>query len=130
MEILLVLGQYLLPVLAGILVLLGIAGIKKLLDKWGVQRSEAIDDMIDNYVRKGVNFAEVMARKYLAANNAKMSGESKQAKAVKVVMDELEQSGVKGVAEDLVIARIESWLEDSGKEPGIPSAPESVGESS
>jgi len=130
MEILVLVGQWLLPVIAAALALLLAAGAKKLLKKWGVEASVNLDAMIDDYVRKGVNVAEVTARKYLSATQTKMSGDSKQAKAVKVVMDELHQSGISGVAESLVVARIESWLEDGGHEPGIPSAPKSTGESS
>lgn len=128
MDMLLVVLDYLLPVIAGIVAILLAAGSKKLLDKWGVERSEKVDAMIDDYVSKGVDYAEVVARKYLSENKAEMSGENKRAKAVKVVMDELQQSGITGVAEDLVVARIESWLEVNGHEPGIPSAPKSNGE--
>lgn len=129
MEILLLVLKYLLPVIAGILAILMIVGVRKLMEKWGIERSERIDAMIDTYVHKGVNFAEVMARKYMTKNLDKMGGTSKRAKAVTVVMDELKQSGITDVAEDLVVARIESWLEDKGANPGIPS-PEAPGESS
>lgn len=129
MEVLLVVLNYLLPVIAGILAILLAAGSKKLMDKWGIERSEKIDKMMDTYIGKGVDYAEIAARKYLDTRGAALSGEDKKAKAVKVVMDELAQSGVTGVAEELVIARIESWLEQTGKEPGIKSSPESDGES-
>jgi hypothetical protein len=129
MEILLVVLNHLLPVICGILAILIAAGSKKLMDKWGVERSEKIDAMIDNYVGKGVDYAEVIARKYMSENGEAMSGGSKKSKAVNVVMEELKQSGITGVAEDLVVARIESWLEVEGHKPGIPSTPESLGES-
>jgi len=130
MEILLLIVSNLMPVIAGVLTILIAIGSKKLMDKWGVERSEKIDGMIDTYVKKGVDYAEVIARKYIAENSVPMTGPSKKAKAIKVVMDELKQSGIAGVAEELVVARIESWLEVKGHKPGTPSVPESVGESS
>jgi hypothetical protein len=128
MEILVALGPYVLPILASILTLLLAAGAKKLFEKWGVERSDKVDAMIDKYVGIGVNFAEVAGTKYLETQGMKMSGGSKKAKAIKVVMDELKQSGVTDVAEDLVSARIESWLLDDGHEPGVPTDPEEDGE--
>ena len=129
MEILVALGPYLLPIIAAILTLLLAAGLRKLLEKLGVDRSEKIDGMIEKYVGIGVDVAEVAGRKFLAAHGEKMDGGSKKAKAVKVVMDELQQSGVTDVAESLITNRIESWLEGSGKEPGVPSDPQEDGES-
>ena len=121
MEILLLVLNYLMPVIASILAILGAAAAKKLLDKWGVERSEKIDKMIDDYVGKGINVAEVTARKYLELNSSKMASGSKKAKAIKVVMDELSQAGITGVAEDLISARVESWLEVKGANPGTPT---------
>jgi hypothetical protein len=129
MEILLVILNHLLPVIAGVLAILLAAGAKKLMDKWGVERSAKIDAMIDDYVGKGVDYAEVIARKYIAENGSAMAGGDKKSKAVNVVMEELKQAGITNVAEELVVARIESWLEVKGHQPGIPSAPESPGES-
>ena len=128
MDIALVVLNYLLPVIFGVLALLGVFLVKKLLDKLGVERSAKLDAMIDTYVRKGINYAEAMANTYMTQHNEKMGGASKRAKAVKVVMDELKQSGVAGVAEDLVVARIESMLVEDGANPGIPSDPQ-TGES-
>lgn len=118
MEILLLVLNYLLPVIAAILTIIAPVLVKKLLDKWGIERSERIDAMIDKYVGIGVNAAEVAGRKYLLANHGGMSSDDKKAKAIKVVMDELKQAGVTGVATDLVSSRIESWLEDKGHKPG------------
>ncbi len=129
MEILLVILNHLLPIIGGILTILVVAGAKKLMDKWGVDRSEKIDTMIDTYVGKGIDYAEVIARKYMAENGNKMTSGSKKSKAINVVMEELKQSGITGVAEELVVARIESWLEVKGHKPGIPSVPQSPGES-
>lgn len=124
MEILFIVGQWVLPLLASLLVILGIAGVKKLLDKMGVDRSNKIDGMIDRYVRVGISAAEVAGRKYFAAQGAKLFGGSKKARAVKTVLRELEQSGIKGVAEELISDRIEHWLGVDGLEPGIPSDPQ------
>ena len=129
MEILLVILNHLLPVIGGVLAILIVAGLKKLMDKWGIDRSAAIDTMIDTYVNKGIDVAEVAARKYMQENGAKLDSGDKKTKAINVVMEELKQSGITGVAEELVVGRIESWLEVKGHNPGIPTAPESIGES-
>lgn len=121
MEILITIAPYILPVLASVITILLVAGSKKLMDKWGIERSDRLDTMIDKYVNIGVDTAEVSARKYLEIQGAKMDGESKKTKAIKVVMDELKQSGVTNVAEELVSSRIESWLEVKGHVPGTPS---------
>lgn len=129
MEILMVIGSHLLPLIAGILAILIIAGLKKLMDKWGIERSDKIDTMLDTYVNKGIDVAEVAARKYFAENGAKMGGSDKKSKAINVVMEELKQSGITGVAEQLITDRIEGWLEVNGHNPGVPSDPELNGES-
>jgi hypothetical protein len=123
MEIALVVLQYLLPVILGVLALLATVGVKKLLDKWGVERSERVDAMIDDYVKKGIGFAESWANHFMAENGAKASGTDKRAKAIGVVLGELKQSGITDVAEDLIVARIESMLVEKGDKPGIPSDP-------
>ena len=124
MEIFLLVLNWLLPAIGGLLAILGVVAAKKLLDWLGVKRSEQVDAMIDKYVRVGVNAATVAATKYAQATNSKMAGGTKKAKAVKVVLDELNQSGITGVAEELISNRIESWLLLSGHEPGVPSSPE------
>ena len=113
MEVLLPVLEFLLPILATVLTVVGAALAKRWLDKAGVERSAQIDAMIDDYVEKGVLSAERAASNFLGT---KMAGESKKAHAVKVVLGELEQSGLKGVAQELISARIEAFLE--GKEPG------------
>lgn len=126
MEILLVILQYLLPVLGSVLTVVLVALAKKLLDKWNIERGEKIDRMLDDYVGKGVAAAEKAAANYLKAKNGKMTGGQKKVKAVRVVMRELEQAGVTNVAEELVSERIEAWLSDDKK----PNAPSPTGETS
>jgi len=128
MEILVMVGSWLLPLLASLLTILAIAGVKKLMDKWSVERSDKIDDMIDRYVRMGVNAAEVAGTKYLEMQGVKMASGDKKSTAISAVLRELEQSGVKGVAEELIATRIEHWLEVDGKNPGTPSDPTVTGE--
>lgn len=123
-DILVIIAPYLLPVALGILAILLIAGVKKLLDKWGIERSDKIDDMIDKYVNYGIDFAEVAATKYLADAGEKLPSDDKKNKAIGVVMEELKQAGITDVAEDLVSARIESWLLGTGHKPGLPSDPQ------
>jgi len=123
MEIAIVVLQYLLPVILGVLALFATVGVKKLLEKWGVERSAKVDAMIDDYTKKGVNFAQSWANHYFAANAAKPASEDKKAKAIAVVLAELKQSGITDVAEDLIVARIESFLVEKGDNPGVPSDP-------
>lgn len=128
MDILLIILTHLWPILAGVVTILLAAGSKKLLDKWGLERTAQLDTMIDNYAEKAVAYAEVMGRHYLKASGKPFNGSSKKAQAVSLVMKELEKAGVTNVAEEVVSARIESWLEVKGYNPGVPS-PESPGES-
>jgi hypothetical protein len=117
--------EFLLPVLGTILTIVAAALAKKYIGKLGVERSEKVDAMIDKYVGIGVDAAKKVAANYLAANGQKLPGGSKKAKAVSTVLSELEQSGIKGVAEELISARIEAWLENKepGKSPGAESTP-------
>jgi len=129
MEILIAIGSHLLPLISGILAILIIAGLKRLMDKWGIERSEKVDSMLDNYVNKGIDVAEVAARKYFQENGAKLDSGNKKAKAINVVLEELKQSGITNVAEQMITDRIEGWLEVKGHNPGVPSNPELNGES-
>lgn len=113
MEYLVLVGNWALPVLAGVVSILIIALIRKYLPKLGIERSERIDAMIDKYVKIGVGAAERAGQAYLSAEQKKLPGENKKAHAVKVVLDELEQSGIKNVGEQLITARIEAWLQDT-----------------
>lgn len=124
MEIGLTILGYLLPVIAAVLTLFLIAGARKLLEKFGVERTEKVDDLIDRYVKMGVNAAEQAATTYLKTKGEKMDGEDKKLKAVNAVMAELEQSGIKGVGEELIVNRIEHWLFEEDKE-----SPPETGES-
>jgi len=104
-----------LPLLATVLTVAVAALAKKGVDKLGIKRSQDIDDMIDKYVGIGVGYAERYAKSKLAADGTKVGGNDKLALAVKSVMGELDQSGIKGVAENLIVARIESALEGTEK---------------
>jgi hypothetical protein len=112
MEILTLVGQYLLPVLGSVLTVVLVALAKKYMVKLGIERSEKVDAMVDKYVAIGVNAAERAGTSYLAAHNLKLPGSRKKVTAINVVLDELKQSGVTDVGKDLIAARIESWLED------------------
>ena len=116
MEILLLFLEFALPILSVILTIVAAALAKKWLKKLGVESSEKVDAMIDNYVEKGVLAAERAASAYITVSQGKMPGGDKKAHAIKVVLGELEQSGLKDVAKELIAARIEAYLE--GKEPG------------
>jgi hypothetical protein len=123
MDILWVVAQNALPLVLAVLGILGVFLAHKLLGRLGIQRSEAIDKLIDKAVNVGINAAEVAARKHLTAKAEALTSENKMAKAVEVVMGELKQAGLTKVAQDLVVARIESALEAGGHEPGVPSDP-------
>ena len=116
MDVLLPVLDWVLPVVGAILTIALVALAKKHVGKLGIERSAAVDDMIDRYVAMGVKAAERAGSAAIATQTGKLPGSSKKAVAVKVVLDELDQSGVKGVAEQLIAARIEAFLED--KEPG------------
>lgn len=102
-------GAFVLPVLATILTVLGTAFAKKMLDKMGIERSEKIDDMIDKYVALGVESAQRFGEKKLDGGRD-MAGRDKLTMAISTVLRELDQSGVKGVGEELIRHRIESYL--------------------
>lgn len=108
--------DFLLPILATVITLLLAALAKKYIGKLGIERSDKVDAMIDKYVGLGVDAAEKAADNYLAANGTKLSSGTKKANAINTVFLELEQSGIKGVAEELISARIEALL--NSKEPG------------
>jgi hypothetical protein len=111
--------NHLLPVLLAVGGIFGVFLAQKLLAKMGVQRNEAIDKFLDKSINTAINFAEVAARKHLVAQGEALSSENKMAKAVGVVMTELKQAGLTKVAQDLIVARIESALEVGGHGPGV-----------
>ena len=108
------LGTAFMPLLATIATAAVVALAKKGIDKLGVTRSQEIDDMIDKYVGIGIGYAERWANSKLSGDG-KPASEDKLALAVKTVAGELDQSGITGVAEDLIVARIESALEGGPK---------------
>lgn len=120
MEFLLPILDWVLPIAAAVLTLLLAALAKKHIGKLGIERSAKVDDMIDRYVAMGVDAAEGAAKTAIKAKTGKMRSEDKKATAVNVVLKELEQSGIKDVAEELISARIEALLEgkESGKSTG------------
>jgi len=120
MEVLGPILNFLLPVLGTVITLFLVALAKKYIGKLGIERSVQVDAMIDKYVGLGVDSAEKLAANFLKANpDGVVTGSSKKANAVNVVLAELEQSGIKGVAEELISARIEALLESKpGKSSG------------
>ena len=119
MDIGMTLLGYLLPVIASIITLFLMAGARKLLEKMGIERTEKIDGLIDKYVEVGVTAAEIAARKHLAISGEKMDSEDKKLKAIDAVMAELKQSGLLDVSKEIIVNRIENWLELSGHKPGL-----------
>lgn len=101
--------KFLLPFLSTIVVLVLSALAKKHIEKLGLDRSDRIDDMIDRYVPLAVNAAQRVAEKKLLGKE--LDKKDKLALATSTVLGELEQSGLKGVGEELIKARIENWLE-------------------
>lgn len=82
---------------------------KKNVQRLGIERSKDVDDMIDKYVGIGVNYVKRVAEKKL--DGRELDKKDKLALATKTVLGELDQSGLKGIGEDLIKARIENWLE-------------------
>ena len=101
--------DFLLPTISAVLTALAIVGVKAALDKMGVKRSIQVDDMIDKYVKIGVNYAQRYAEKKLDGRD--VTPQDKLGIAVKTVLGELEQSKIKGVAHDLIVSRVEAALQ-------------------
>lgn len=109
-------AQALLPVLSTILVAALVGLIKKGIDKLGVKRSQEIDTMLDKYVGIGIGHAERFALNRLSADGkSSVTGKDKLGLAVSTVMSELDQSGITGVVESLIVGRIEHALGDDSK---------------
>lgn len=111
-------AQFLLPILGTVLSALAVVAVKKLVSYIGLKENEKIDELIDRYVVVGVNSAQKAASKLV---EAKMPSKDKLNLAVSTVLRELEESGVKGVAHELIAARIEAYLQvkDPGKLNGV-----------
>jgi hypothetical protein len=101
--------DFLLPTISAILTALAIVGVKAALDKVGIARSKEIDEMVDKYVKVGVNYAQRYAEKKLDGRD--LTPEDKLGIAVKTVLGELEQSKIKNVAHDLIVGRVEAALQ-------------------
>ncbi|HUS89616.1 MAG TPA: phage holin, LLH family [Desulfosporosinus sp.] len=101
--------NFLLPVLSSAIVIVLSALAKKWVDKLGLERSERVDTMIDKYVGLAIHAAERTATKKIGG--MELDGRDKLSLATRTVLGELEQSGLKGIGEELIKARIESYLE-------------------
>ena len=108
------LGAALLPTLSVIVAAALVALAKKGIDALGIKRSKDVDGMIEKYIPIGIGYAERWASSKLSGEG-KPASEDKLAIAVKTVMGELDQSGITGVAEDLIVGRIEAALEGDSK---------------
>lgn len=118
MDVLLPILDFVLPVGIAILTIVAVALAKKYIGKLGIERSEKTDAMLEKYVPMAVSFVERAAKTAIAAGQEKIPSESKKSMAVKAVLAELKQSGIKDVGEDLIAARVEAWLEDH--DPKLP----------
>ena len=108
-----------LPILSSVLIVVLTALAKKLVDKMGIENNQKLDATIDKYVEVGVRFANQYATKKLDGRT--IDSKDKLALATKTVLLELEQSGIKDVAEALIRARVESLLnskEEAAKASG------------
>lgn len=97
-----------LPILSSVLIVVLTALAKKFLDKMGIENNQKLDATIDKYVEIGVRYANQAASKKL--DNRTLDSKDKLALATRTVLLELEQSGIKDVAEALIRARVESLL--------------------
>ena len=95
-------------ILAPVLSILLIALVKKALDKMGLERSAALNSLVEKHVADAVEYVERYANVLV---DQKISSSSKASMATKTVMDELKKAGVTNVAEDFIRRRIEAYLE-------------------
>lgn len=101
---------FLLPIIASVLTIVLSRLAVKAMDRMGVEHSKEVDAMIDKYVGIGINYAQQYAEKKLGGD-VDVSGSDKKALAVKTILAELDKSGLKNVAHDLIVGRIEAALQ-------------------
>ena len=105
-----VLLEWALGILAPILTIVIIALAWKLLGKFGIQKNEAMEMMVNRYASQAIAFAAQKAKQHLKDKNEKMSSEDKYACAAKKLTEYLDSSGVSAKFKLKVEDYIESQL--------------------
>jgi len=113
------------PLVTMILGVLGTWMVRKLGKKWDVEKQQAAITLTNNMVAAGVSFAEEQARKALRSDKVKTEGADKMQAAVDFVMQQLDSSGLPGIAEAELEDLIESRLHQERSKPDgiIPNDP-------
>lgn len=110
-------ATWMLPIIGAVVSALLIWGGRKLLKKFNVDNQQ-LDEMLTKYVKIGVDYAERFAENKLAAQGEKVPSTDKLSLATKTVLAELDKAGITKVGEQLIQARIESWLTDKDAAEG------------
>jgi len=105
------------PIVTMILGVLGTWLVRKLGRKWDAEKQEAAIRLTDNMVAAGVAFAEEQARKALRADKVKTESADKLQSAVDFIQNQLDSSGLPGIAEGELKKLIESKLQQERAKP-------------
>jgi len=124
MEIVVMILTWLSPVIVAVLTIVATAFAKKALDKMGVERTAKTDELVTSLVGNAILTAERVAQLKLKEHGLKLAGSDKKAEAVKIVLDQLEASGIKDVARKVIENRIEAMLQLT--DPKAPVASQTV----
>lgn len=109
--------QLSIPLLTAVLGVLSTTAVRKLTRKWDAEKQESAIRLTENLVVAGVAFAEEQARKALRVHNIKTSSAEKLQRAVDFVHEQLDQSGLPGVARAELMNMIESKLQQERSRP-------------
>lgn len=103
--------QMLIQILSPILVALASYAAWAIAKKFGVDKEDAINKMLQKFVEEGIHWADAWAKK----QSEKPTGDAKKAEAVRYILDLVKGSSIPGLAEDKLKERIEAILEAKKK---------------
>lgn len=105
-----------LQILGPVLAVLASAVVWKLLGKLGIDKNAAMDALIRTYVKQGINYADGWASK----QSSKPLGDQKMTVAVKHILDLVANSKLPQMAEEKLVALVESQLAFDKKNIDLP----------
>jgi hypothetical protein len=105
------LAQMALQIFAPIITMLISWAVWKLAGKLGIEKNMAMDELLNKYVKEGVNWADAWAK----AQADKPSGDQKYAEAVKHILGLVKASPLPTVAEARLRALVEAKLMEEQK---------------
>jgi len=105
------------PIVTMILGVLGTWLVRKLTKKWDAEKQEAVVRLTENMITAGVSFAEEQARKALRTGGARTISADKLQDALDFIQDQLDSSGLPGVAKDELEKLIEARLQQERSKP-------------